>query len=72
MKGRNFASLGVWTIGYLLVAVTLFLLSADSQCPRGPEGAACGQLSGQIQLGIAVVLTIAYVLITWTLFFRRR
>lgn len=72
MKGRQALALGVWTCGYLLVAGTLFLLSTMPDCPQGTEGAGCRTLAYQVQQGVALVLAIAYVLLTWVLFVRRR
>ena len=72
MNGRKAIALGWWTFGYALVVVTLLMLSSMADCLQGAEGAACRVLSRQIQDGLLVILAIAYALLTWLLFFRRR
>lgn len=72
MNGRKAIALCWWTFGYLLIAATLFLLSSAPDCLPGAEGAACRALGRQVQIGILVALAIAYVVLTWGLFFRRR
>ena len=72
MNGKRAIALGCWTFGYLMVGGTLFLLSSAPDCVRGAEGAACRDFARQVQGGMLVVLAIAYIILTWGLFFRRR
>ena len=72
MNGRKAIALAWWTLGYALVAATLLMLAAMPDCLQGPEGAECRTLSRQVQDGLLVALAVAYVLLTWALFFRRR
>jgi len=72
MNGRKVIAFSWWTFGYVMVAATLFTLAAMADCLQGVEGAACRVQSRQLQDGLFVTFAIAYVLLTWMLFFRRR
>ncbi len=72
MNGRKALALAVWTFGYILVAGILLIITAMPDCSSGAESAHCRALAHQVQQGTAVALALAYVLLTWVLFFRRR
>jgi len=72
MNGKKVIALSWWTFGYVIVAATLFMLTSMSDCLQGAEGAACRVLGRQVQDGLLATLVIAYALLTWVLFFRRR
>ena len=72
VNGKKVIAFSWWTFGYIVVAATLLMLSAIGDCLQNEEGAACRASSRQFQDGLLVSLAIAYVFLTWLLFFRRR
>ena len=72
MTGKKLIILSWWTFAYVLLAGALYAFSALGDCLQGADGAACRAQSEAFSTALLVGALLAYVLLTWLIFFRRR
>jgi Na+/H+ antiporter NhaC len=72
MNGKKLIAVSWWAFAYIILAAALFSFSALGDCLRGSDGAVCRERSKTVTNSIGLVLVIAYGLLTWLMFFRRR
>ncbi|MCW2365019.1 hypothetical protein M2341_000466 [Sphingobium sp. B7D2B] len=72
MTGKKLISVSWWTFVYLLLAGALFAFSAMGDCLQGADGAACRSHREAFSSALLVGELLAYILLTWLVFFRRQ
>jgi hypothetical protein len=72
MNGKKVIAITWWTFAYVILAGALFAFSAMGDCLQGPEGAACRAQSSAFTEKLIIIEVLAYLVLTWLLFFRRR
>jgi hypothetical protein len=72
MNGKKVIAISWWTFAYVVAAGTLLTFSAIGDCLQGAQGAACRDQSNTVWATLLVALVLAYGLLTWLMFFRRR
>lgn len=72
MNGNKVVALSWWTFAYIIVAGALLTFSAMGDCLQGAEGAACTAKSNSFTEWLLVIEVLAYLILTWAMFFRRR
>jgi hypothetical protein len=72
MNGNKLIALSWWTFAYVVAAGALFAFSAMGDCLQGAEGAACRAQSNAFTERLLIAEVLAYAVLTWALFFRRR
>lgn len=72
VSGKKLIAVSWWTFAYVVFAGTLFVFSAMGDCLQGSEGSACRHQSGMLSNAVLLIEVVAYIALTWLLFFRRR
>ena len=72
MNYKKLIAVCFWTLAYLVLAAALFTFAAMGDCLQGTEGAACRAQSNAFINMLLVIELLAYPILTWLLFFRRR
>lgn len=72
VTGKKLIAVSWWTFAYVVVAGALFAFTAMGDCLQGSEGAACREQSRTFSNALLLVELVAYIALTWLLFFRRR
>lgn len=72
MNGRKVIAVSWWTFAYVIVAGALVTFSAMGDCLQGPAGASCRAQSRAFTNTLLISEVLAYMALTWLMFFRRR
>lgn len=71
MSGGKFIAISWWTFAYVVGAGALLAFASMGDCLQGSEGAACREQSSTMTNALLLIELLAYVVLTWLLFFRR-
>ena len=72
VSGKKLIAVSWWTFAYVVLAGALFAFTALGDCLQGSEGAGCREQGGWFGNALLLIELVAYVALTWLLFFRRR
>lgn len=65
-------AMALWTFVYLVAALLFFGLTMMGDCSSGPAGATCEARRNVISNAVLALEGVAYMILTWLIFFRRR